>query len=96
MVPVVRMDHYSHPRITLTWIPEGKRKRPQETWGRTVEREFMEKGLRTWAEAASAAREQGSPEAESLQPDSPLGERTNDDEMKVTNRQLTRKKTKIN
>jgi len=24
---VLRMDHHSHPRIALTWVPEGKRKR---------------------------------------------------------------------
>ena len=30
---VLRMDHHSHPRIALTWVPEGKRKRgrPRET-----------------------------------------------------------------
>ena len=24
---VLRMDHNSHPRAALTWVPEGKRKR---------------------------------------------------------------------
>ena len=56
---VLRMDHHSHPRIALTWVPEGKRKRgrPRETWRRTVERELKKKGLRTWAAAASAAED---------------------------------------
>ena len=53
----LRMDHNSHPRTSLTWAPEGKRKRgrPRETWRRTVERELKTRDLRTWAEAASAA-----------------------------------------
>ena len=36
---VLRMDYYSHPRIALTWVPEGKRKsgRPRETQRRTIE-----------------------------------------------------------
>ena len=54
---VLRMDHYSHPRITLTWVPEGKRKSgsPHETWRRTIERELKDNGLGTWAAVASAA-----------------------------------------
>lgn len=34
-------------KITLRWIPQGKRKRGQlkESWRRTVERELNEKGL---------------------------------------------------
>ena len=56
---ILRMDHHSHPRIALTWVPEGKRKRgrPRETWRRTVERELEKEGLRTWAAAASAAED---------------------------------------
>ena len=56
---VLRMDHHSHPRIALTWVPEGKRKRgrPRETWRRTIERELKENGLGTWAAAASAAED---------------------------------------
>lgn len=55
----LRMDHHSHPRIALTWVPKGKRNRgrPRETWRKTVERELMENGLRTWAETASAAED---------------------------------------
>lgn len=54
---VLRMDHNTHPRTALTWVPEGKRKRgrPRETWRRTVERELKMKGLKSWAEAASVA-----------------------------------------
>ena len=56
---VLRMDHYSHPRIALTWVPEARRKRgrPRETWRRTIERELKENGLGTWAAAASAAED---------------------------------------
>ena len=56
---VLKIDLKSHPRIALTWVPQGKRKRvrPRETWRRTVERELKEKGLRTWAEAASVAED---------------------------------------
>ena len=53
------LGHYSHPRIALTWVPEGKRKRgrPRATWRRTIERELKENGLGTWAAAASAAED---------------------------------------
>ena len=56
---VLRMDHHSHPRIALTWVPEGKRKRgrPRETWRRTVEGEIKDRGLRSWSEAATAAKD---------------------------------------
>ena len=56
---ILRMDYHSHPRIALTWVPEGKQKRgrPCETWRRTVERELEKEGLRTWAAAASAAED---------------------------------------
>ena len=42
---VLRMDHHSHPRIALTWVPKGKRNqdRPRETWRRKVERELRDK-----------------------------------------------------
>ena len=31
--PALRMDHLSHPRISLTWIPEGKRKEHRRQGG---------------------------------------------------------------
>ena len=76
---VLRMDHYSHPRIALTWVPEGKRKRgrPRETWRRTIKRELKENGLGTWAAAASGAEDRTA-WRQSLQPNSPLGEWIND------------------
>ena len=52
---VLRMDHHSHPRIALTWAPEGKRKRGRSR--ETVERELEENGLRTWAATALAAED---------------------------------------
>ena len=56
---MLSMDEHSHPRIALTWVPEGKRKRsrPRETWRRTVEREIKDRGLRSWAKAATAAND---------------------------------------
>ena len=43
--------------IALPWVPEGKKKqdRPRETWRRTVEKEFKDRGLRSRTEAATAA-----------------------------------------
>jgi len=37
----LRMDANTHPRIALSWTPEGKRKRGRsnETWRRTIEKE---------------------------------------------------------
>ena len=45
---VLRMDRDAHPRIALTWEPDGRRKRerPCETW-RTIQKEMREKGLRS-------------------------------------------------
>lgn len=45
------------PQVALTRAPEGRRKtgRPRETWRRTVERERMVMGYRTWVEAGLSA-----------------------------------------
>lgn len=45
------------PQVALTRAPEGRRKtrRPRETWRRTVERERMAMGCRTWVEAGLSA-----------------------------------------
>ena len=75
---VLRMDHHSHLRIALTWVPEGKRTRgrPRETWRRTVERDIKDRGLRSWAKAATAAKGEGENnlEGESVRPNSTFGE----------------------
>ena len=54
---VLRMDRGVHPRIALTWEPDGRRKRgrPRETWRRTIQKEMREKGLRSWTEAVMIA-----------------------------------------
>ena len=38
---ILRMDANQHPKMALTWAPEGKRRRgrPRETWHRTIEKE---------------------------------------------------------
>ena len=55
---VLRMDYHSHPRIALTWVLGRKRKRgrPRETLRRTMEREIKDRGLLSWSEAATAAK----------------------------------------
>ena len=76
---VLRMDHHSHPRIALTWVPEGKRKR-----GRPREKDYRKRVEREWfrnmGSSSIGCRGQNSLEAESLQPNSPLGEWINDDD----------------
>ena len=56
---VLRMEPSRHPRIALTWKPQGKRKRgrPKETWRMTTERERQQLGLTSWSEARTAALE---------------------------------------
>ena len=75
---VLRMDHCSHPRIALTWVPEGKRKR-----GRPREKDYRKRDererFRNMGSSSIGGGGQNSLEAESLQPNSPLGERINDD-----------------
>ena len=80
--PRPQNGHYSYPRIALTWVPEGKRKRgrPRETWRRTIERELKENGFRNMGSSSIGCGGQSSLEAESLRPNSPFGERINDDE----------------
>ena len=79
---VLRMDHHSHSRIALTWAPEGKRKRgrPRETWRRTVEREIKERGLRSWAEAATAAKDRTTWKERACGPIPHWGNMKNDDD----------------
>jgi len=76
---VLRMDHHSHPRIALTWVSEGKRKRggPRETWRRTVEREIKDRGLRLRAEAATAAKDRTTWKERARGPIPRLGKRGN-------------------
>ena len=59
----------------------GKRKRgrPRKTWRRTIERELKENGYRNMGSSSIGCRGQNSLEAESLQPNSPLGEWINDE-----------------
>ena len=51
----------SHPRIALSWTPEGKRKRgrPKETWRRTIEKERKKFGFESWTEAVRSAHDKG-------------------------------------
>ena len=58
---VLRMEPSRHPRIALTWRPQGKRKRgrPRETWRRTTEIERAQLHLASWDEARRAALDRG-------------------------------------
>jgi len=44
--------------VSLGWAPEGTRRkgRPRETWRRTTLRKMASAGLRSWGEAAAAAK----------------------------------------
>ena len=46
---VLRMPQMALPRVALSWIPDGRRKRgrPKETRRRTVEKEMKDRGW-TW------------------------------------------------
>ena len=56
---ILRMDPSKHPKMALTWAPEGRRSRgrPKETWRRTAEKERTALGFSSWNEAAVAARD---------------------------------------
>ena len=57
---MLRKSVNENTRITLTWTPEGRRKkgRPKETWRRTVERERGDFGFKgCWSEAGSCAKD---------------------------------------
>ena len=71
--------------IALTWVPEGKRKwgRLRKTWRRTVERELEKEGQNMGSSSIGCGG-QNSLEAESLRPNSPLGERINDEKFNAS------------
>ena len=54
---ILRKDKNCDEGIALTWAPEGRRRRgrPKTTWRRTVERERMEGGWKSWEEARTVA-----------------------------------------
>jgi hypothetical protein len=56
---ILMRDNSNNRKIALTWAPEGKRKRgrPNETWGRTTERERSDMGWTSWREAELAGRD---------------------------------------
>ncbi|XP_062570235.1 uncharacterized protein LOC134232297 [Saccostrea cucullata] len=54
---ILRREENSHVRTALTWAPEEKRqrRRPKNTWRRSVEREREEMGLDSWKEGQVVA-----------------------------------------
>ena len=74
---VLRIDHHSHPRIALTWVPEGN-------LARLGEEQNLEKNSGEWIKSLGrgsiSCRGQDSLETESVQPNSPPGEWFNDDD----------------
>ena len=48
-----------NPKIALTWAPEGKHRSgwPRDTWCRTVNKERVHLGFKTWRQADIAARD---------------------------------------
>ena len=78
---VLRMDYHSHPRIALTWVPEGKRKRvrPRETWRMTYRKRAERERFRNMGSSSIGCGGENSLEAKSLRPNSLLGEWINDD-----------------
>ena len=56
-----RLEQGNYCKIALTWAPEGKRRRrrPKETWRRTVNKERGHLGFKAWRQAQIAARDKG-------------------------------------
>lgn len=54
---ILRKNHNNECNITLSWTPEGRRKRgrPKTTWRRTIEKDRKERGWRSCVEARVAA-----------------------------------------
>ena len=75
---VLTMRKNMNPKIALTWAPKGKRsrRRPRETWRRTVVKERAQLGSSTWNEAETAAKDRATwKEMTDGPPYSPPGEK---------------------
>ena len=73
---VLRIDHHSHPRIALTWVPEGKRKRGRTTRNKEKNSGKGDQGQRVkvMGGGGNSSEGQNNLEGESVRPNSPLGE----------------------
>ncbi len=56
IVHILRKDPNDDCKVTMSWAPEGKRRRgrPKTTWKRTVEKEKEEAGWSSWGSADSS------------------------------------------
>ena len=55
----VRLESINHAKVSLTWSPEGRRRRgrPKTTWRRTVESEWRRLGFNSWTQIEQVAKD---------------------------------------
>ena len=56
---VLRLESINHAKVSLTWSPEGRRRRgrPKTTWRRTVESEWRRLGFNSWTQIEQLAKD---------------------------------------
>ena len=56
---VLRLENINNAKVSLTWSPEGRRRRgrPKTTWCRTVESEWWRLGFTSWTQIEQVAKE---------------------------------------
>ena len=56
---VLRIENINNAKVSVTWSPEGRRKRgkPKTTWHRTVENEWRRPGFSSWTQIMKVAKE---------------------------------------
>ena len=56
---VLRLESTNHAKVSLTWSPEGRRRRgrPKTTWRRTVESEWRRLGFNSWTQIEQLAKD---------------------------------------
>ena len=56
---VLRLESINHAKVSLTWSPEGRRRRgrPKTTWRRTVESEWRRLGFNSWTQIEQVAKD---------------------------------------
>ena len=57
---VLRLANINNAKVSLTWSPEGRRRRrgrPKTTWRRTVESEWRRLGFTSWTQIEQVAKE---------------------------------------
>ena len=56
---VLRLENVNNAKVSLTWSPEGRRRRgrPKTTWHRTVESEWRRLGFTSWTQIEQVVKE---------------------------------------